>query len=632
MTKTWNMLFGPLMAILACLILPVGLASAETNAATLAQDKAACTGANDAVRCEAVYDYLSAERERAEGKKADRFLADMRLMADTGCAAGNGWLCTEIGYSHSEGTNGRAQDNALSLQYHLRACDLGNGLGCARAGQVYAAGRGVVTDKDAASRFYVKGCGLGSSTACQYEAYRLLVQRTADIPYSEDSISTLQDRCDDTALVGAACVELGIAHFYGHRGLEEDEAAARNLWGKACGRVSDAIGCYLRALHVLSDTDMADRHSPENLSGIQALYRGCWLGELAACEFMIIAGAEAAWDYDDVVAQGLYGRCLDKPSINDCKLAGDAFMPGKFPDHAIKGDYAPGKAMRAWMAACREFNVRCVEAANLYLGNEAVAAKAPNLAIGVLETACERGDPNACARRDEVVAETGGVQGSYIDPMLIDDERFLLARFDIESGETERGRETMQWLAFLGHTHAEMALASAYQNGLLVVSRPPPGVVRELPFGNDEQAMIDILLESAARKGVPEAAMRVAVIKHNENDHTGSDSYEASIARALYLGADGAQEFYDAVKANNKARIDARVAAVREMHRQNIESRNNMDQQTVQRAWDQYYERQKEKAALEGGQVCGTVYGPGNSTYRTCMSRATAMKHYRGNF
>lgn len=68
------------------------------------------------------------------------------------------------------------------------------------------------------------------------------------------------------------------------------------------------------------------------------------------------------------------------------------------------------------------------------------------------------------------------------------------------------------------------------------------------------------------------------------------------------------------------------------MNRPNIASRDNMDRQTVQSAWDQYYTRQAERKEAEGGEVCATVYGPGNVTYRSCMSRATAMEHYRGNF
>jgi hypothetical protein len=310
-------------------------------------------------------------------------------------------------------------------------------------------------------------------------------------------------------------------------------------------------------------------------------------------------------------------------------ISGNAFKSYKHPDNPIKGEYAADKAARAWLTACRQFNASCIDAANIHLGSEKFTAPSINLAIGILETACEKGDAAACTRRDEVVAEKGGVTGSYIDPMLPDDERFLLARFDIESGETQRGRETMQWLAFLGHTHAQLYLAYTYENGLAVA----PRTVRNVPYTlmNKDENIYE-LFDAAAKKGVPEAAMKVAVIKYNENDHEGGDSYENAIGNALYLGADGAREFYEAVKAQDKARTEARLAAVREMNRQNIESRDNMDRQTVQSAWDQYYKREAERKEAEGGEVCGTVYGPGNSTYRTCMSRATAMKHYRGNF
>ncbi|MEH6489010.1 hypothetical protein [Hyphomonas oceanitis] len=99
-----------------------------------------------------------------------------------------------------------------------------------------------------------------------------------------------------------------------------------------------------------------------------------------------------------------------------------------------------------------------------------------------------------------------------------------------------------------------------------------------------------------------------------------------TLGKASFFGA------YDMPEDEKQARTDAQIAAIQAMHRHNIESRDNMDRQTVQSAWDQYYKRQEERKEAEGGEVCGTVYGEGNSTYRTCMSRATAMKHYRGNF
>lgn len=168
-------------------------------------------------------------------------------------------------------------------------------------------------------------------------------------------------------------------------------------------------------------------------------------------------------------------------------------------------------------------------------------------------------------RRDEVVAQKGGVTGSYIDPMLSDDERYLLARFDIESGETRRGRETMQWLTFLGRTHAQLYLAYACENGLDMAPRAPPGRLRDLPHTlMDKQENIYELFEAAAKKSVPEAAMKVAVITSRENDHMGSDGYPSSIGRALYLGAEGETDFDATVKGQTRrARRKGRLRSAR---------------------------------------------------------------------
>jgi uncharacterized protein len=623
-----------LLAIIALLAsAALSVAAAPSTAQTINADKAACLHSDDHLACERVYDYLFAEMEDANGKKLDKLMPELRLMSETGCTAGNGWLCTEIGRSLNKGDIGRSEDPLLALHYHMQACDLGNGLGCARTGMAYQMGKLVEEDEAEATRYYLKGCALGGTDGCQYQAYLALMQSLNDIHYSADSIETLKSRCANTGLIGPACVELGKASFFGDHGMEEDEKQAKIYWGKGCARAVYGLGCTLRGLLVLSDTDMSDPHSPENLSGIQSLYRGCLLGDLPACEFMVLAGQQYAWNYDDMTAQGMYGRCLKKPSIDDCTLSGKAFRDWKYPDNPLKGEPASDKSMRALMTACRAFNVSCIDVADMYLSDQTFTIKSINLALGVLKTACEKGEPDACVRFNEVVTETGGVKGSYIDPMLSDDERFLLARFDVEGGVTQRGRETMQWLAFMGHTHAQLYLAYAYENGLDVAQRDANGRLPDLPYTvSDKEKMIYQLFDAAAKKGVPDAAMKVAVTKYYENDHEGSDSYEFAITLAQYLGAEGANEFAAAVVAQNKARTDAKIAAIQEMNRQNIESRDNMDRQTVQSAWDQYYKRQEERKEAEGGEVCGIVYGEGNSTYRTCMSRATALKHYRGNF
>ena len=81
-----------------------------------------------------------------------------------------------------------------------------------------------------------------------------------------------------------------------------------------------------------------------------------------------------------------------------------------------------------------------------------------------------------------------------------------------------------------------------------------------------------------------------------------------------------------------KAQWEDKSQELMAMNRRNVEARNNMDRQTVQRAWDQYAKNRRKDAEEGGGRVCGRVIGQGNSSYRTCMSRDHANKYYRGNF
>ena len=611
---------------------PLAPANAQSADATIKVDMSACTQSNDGMACKRAFLALYEQTKGKSKAQAEAAWPDLLTLADAGCAAANGFLCMEVADTYRNGVFGRATDKPLAFSFNTKACDLDSAYACAVQGIMLELGEGTAEDRLAAEPLHRKSCKLGSSLGCQYLAGWLLVTRLYSEPAPSVSIATLESKCADTNLDGPSCVELGNAYFRGGR-VTMDRQRGNRYWSMACARVAYAPGCFYRSANDLRVADMTDKTSSQIRTAILTLLRGCDLGDVQSCEFAVVAGQKYAWDDENLVAQGMYGRCLDKPSVEDCTIAGRAFRSHYFPDNPIKGETAYDKAMRALMAACREFNVACVDAANIYLGEERFTAASVNLALGVLESACGKGDSAACLRHNEVVAEKGGVTGSYIDPMLNDDERFLLARFDIESGDTQRGRETMQWLAFMGHTHAQLFLAYAYESGLDVAPRGEPGKVRKLPYTlMNKNEMIYQLFDEAAKKGVPEAAMKAAVIKYYEDDHTGSDSYEAAIARAQYLGAPGANEFAAAVIARNKARTDAQIAAIQEMNRQNIQSRDNMDRQTVQSAWDQYYKRQEERKEAEGGEVCGTVYGEGNSTYRTCMSRANALKHYRGNF
>lgn len=638
-----------ILGLLACASLPA--ATAQSTAATLGADTAACRQSNDNKACERAYDYLDAERQAVEealaskdrkkkksakGKSPESFHAELRALAETGCAAGNAWLCTELGWAYQKATLGLAADKTLELKYYTQACELGNGYGCAVQGLAHERGELMPVDRKEAERLYKMGCEMRSKPACMYEADLLLAGLVNAAPAPTEPIALLKDKCRDTGLDGPSCAALGIAYWKGDL-VSKDRDLSRQYWTKGCVRAVYAPACYLDSLRILRSEDMSAVKSGGLFPGLRSLVKACDAGVEDACEFAIFAGQPFAWDNAWVILKGRYNRCLYKPTREDCEFAGDTYKLAKVQgsDGSLQSiEYEQGRTARAWLTACRNFNTRCVEVADMHLQDWKLdyALAAPNLAIGILETACARGDAASCTRKDEVIAETGGVTGSYIDPMISDDERFMLARFDLQSGDTQRGRETMQWLTMFGYTSAEIELANAYRAGLEPTPPNPDGTYPGMAIF-DASDMAWALYETLAKKGIPEAAMLVAVRKYQGyDDNYDKVSYEEAIYRALYLGAEGAAELDAAEKAEDKARTNAQIAAIQQMHRQNIQSRDNMDRQTVQSAWDQYYKRQEERKEAAGGEVCGTVYGPGNSTYRTCMTRETAMKHYRGNF
>lgn len=620
----------PLFAVLMLAVLAAPSAAArETTAATLDADASACTAASDQDACVEAFSYLS--RQLNAGGTGDNTAAmqsTLRTMAETGCKIGNPALCLEAAIGHFKGDYGWTTDETRGGALLERACELGEAGSCWAKGTHYSAGTFGPKDPLKARSFYEKGCVLGSFNACKSLAASRLIEHVNSAPAAPEGIDALKARCADYALDGPSCVAVGVAYQRGSDGAEKDEKLAWQYWAKACREISYAPACKYQGFALLRLTDPKDPQSSENRVARGVLQKGCELGEIEACEFLIPGADAGALNHGLAMVEAHYRLCLNEPSLAHCERAANAFANGTLTVSA--GDYtikqSQPKATLAWLTTCRAFNKHCVEAANLHLIKQDFALPSPNLAIGILETACAKGDAASCARQAELIAETGGIKGSYIDPMISDDERFMLAKFDMDQGDLDRGRETLQWLANIGHTDAQLELAIAYEAGLYT----QPGGQRVPLFDADD--MTERLYELVAQKGIPAAAMRIAVRKYYENDNEGPDSYSNAIYRANYLGADGAEEFYLAAIENDKARWEAKSQEIQAMNRRNVQARNNMDMQTVQRAWDLYAENQKKAAEAGGGEVCGRVTGQGNYTYRTCMSREHALKYYRGNY
>lgn len=601
----------------------------ETTAATLDADASGCTTASDEDACASAFFYLSKQlKAGGAGGNTEAMQSKLRTMAETGCAIGHGKMCFETAVGYLTASDGWTKDEPRGSEALARGCDFDHALSCWLRGRYYETGKTVSVDLAEAARLYEKGCILGEFTSCKSQAALMLMTHVNAAPAAPEGIDALKARCADYSLDGPSCLAVGVAYQRGAEGAEKNETLAWQYWAKACREISYAPGCTYHGLALTRLSDAKEPESSANMEARQALRKACSLGEIEACEFLIPAADVGRMNYGPAMAEAHYRLCLDTPSLAQCERAASAYASGVLPTAEFDYQFSPNKpkATLAWLTTCRAFNAHCVEAANLHLLQQNFSLPSPNLAIGILETACSKGDAASCTRQAEVITETGGVKGSYIDPMISDDERFMLAKFDMDQGDLDRGRETMQWLANTGHTDAQLELAIAYEAGLYT---QPGG--QWIPLF-DREEMTSKLYELAASKGIPDAAMRVAVRKYYENDNEGSDSYSNAIYRANYLGAEGAREFYLAVIEQNKARWEAKSQELQALNRRNIEARNNMDRQTVQSAWDLYAENQRKAAEAGGGEVCGRVMGQGNYSYRTCMSRDHALKYYRGNY
>ncbi|MGX2981890.1 tetratricopeptide repeat protein [Helicobacter sp. 23-1045] len=109
--------------------------------------------------------------------------------------------CFSLAGYHSYGLGVR-QDYIKALQYHKKACDLGNALSCALAGGAYYFGEDIKTDYRLAKSYFEKSCEMQS---------------------------------------GRGCVGLGAMYGDGV-GVAKNLSKAKELYGKACD-LGEQIGC-----------------------------------------------------------------------------------------------------------------------------------------------------------------------------------------------------------------------------------------------------------------------------------------------------------------------------------------------------------------------------------------------------
>lgn len=221
-----------------------------------------------------------------------------------------------------------------------------------------------------------------------------------------------------------------------------------------------------------------------------------------------------------------------------------------------------------------------------------------------------------CAKNNQAACKQTGKSGSAplaIDASLPPAQRYMLAARVLNEGDARAAIETLGWLADEDDANGQ------YLYGVLLI-QGYPGVLPK-----NEKLGVDLLRKAAERKH-PRGAYNLALYLTRDRL---AQQYEFNMmAIARDGGVPGAQQWMDeqqeAIRNRNAAIRAERQQSFDEMNRMNRQAAGQMDRQTVQRAWNQFFDRQND---AKGERVCAMVY-EGARMYQDCMPKETFDKHY----
>jgi len=548
------------------------------------------------------------------------------VWATHGCEANDAGLCIIAGSTKEQKLYNLRIDPPQAIENYLKGCELNNGLACTRLGEMMDNSRWKSWTSDyeyKSAELYKKGCDLGNQQACGYLTSLTSIANSEgaedlkanNIPFNFTTMSdAFIKSCSSSPVNGEACVKLGQAYENGSGGAPVDYKLAKQFYGVACSRIEYAEACYRRGL------------MSQNLRGLTGTAQQSYYGALDdfkdACKFGI---ADACLqisqmtffqndDYPGVekdvptLIEAQYNWCLIDGNKDACEYAADAYFQGK---QGVAQDI--GKGAAAYGKHCRQNDIPwvCANYGATFTWNTKWAPQSMAMAKSMYNYACDKGNEWACNELQSLT-ETGFED--FINPMLPDGERFMLAKFDIDAGNAKRGLATMQWLALQGMASAEFELGMLYLYG----------------YGDliaQDQYKAAELLVSAMNKHHPEASMAMVWQLYNDNNFANQiykKGFTGAVYHARYIGAPGIVEFDKAENERRRTLSEASHQRMVAQHQANKAAQRNADQQTVDRAWDDYRKWQKDQA---DGAFCTLVYGKTNVPYKTCVSRSYARRN-----
>ncbi len=250
-------------------------------------------------------------------------------VARSACLLGVAEGCTELGRAElwrAEAGDGAALHTARAL--FQRACEQGDGEGCARHALMTLLGQGVARDEAAGLAELQDACDKSPEVACGLGASGLGEDaRRREVSPEHEVIALYAQRgCD--AGDGLSCRVLGDAFREGH-GVSQDLDKAIGLYQRAC-EAGNGTACAREGVLSLQFQGLPGAPRADDLFS-----RGCELGSSEACRMRVLMTLQQhGGEEDEAARQALFRQACDRGAAVGCLALYDV-LRHKLPEPGV---------------------------------------------------------------------------------------------------------------------------------------------------------------------------------------------------------------------------------------------------------------------------------------------------------
>ncbi|MBI5882294.1 MAG: SEL1-like repeat protein [Elusimicrobia bacterium] len=329
------------------------------------------------------------------GEKLRPLSPILALMAKA-CDRGEGTGCAGLGTSRYYGY-GTDMDPAKGAGLWRKACDLGDLQSCYDLGDAYSSGRGIGRDLGQAAGLYRKACDGDLPIGCANLGY---VQENG---FGLDKDETLAAKSYGRACAlgyNDSCVSAGFMHEFG-KGVAQDDARAAELYRQGC---DSGVGRGCSNLGVLQQNGKGVPR--DSALAVESYRKACEThGDGRGCSFlggMHQSGSGVA--RDEAATAGFYRKACDASYCEGCKNLGVMHENGL----GVARDAA--KAVQLYRKACDAgYQYGCAAVGVMYHYGRGVAQSFQK-AAELYRIACDAGAQLGCSGLAGLYAEGTGLK------------------------------------------------------------------------------------------------------------------------------------------------------------------------------------------------------------------------------